>query len=304
MNKKIYDCIVIGAGPAGLLASIYLARFRRNILLFDGGLSRASLIPTSHNYPGMKTGIPGKQILEKLRNQIAHYPVKIIKKPIVKTDKNRFIFTVETAKKSYQARTVLLATGTADIEPSLPNLKNVIRNGYVRHCAICDGYEVIDKKIAIIGNKDTLIKEFIFLYQYTSNIMLFCLEEKIHLTAQDKKTLNRYNVKFINEPISEIILKKNKISGIRISGSVYEFEAIYSVLGSIPHSDLAVQMHATLDENNAIVTDVHQKTSIKGLYAAGDVTKGLNQIVTAFGDAARAACDIHNYLSDLESLKK
>ena len=143
------DCLVVGGGPAGLSAAIYLARFRRRFRVIDGGLSRAATIPLSHNHPGFPDGIGGPALLARMRRQAEVYGARIDSGLVEGLERRRgddtFVAAVGNDGEVVRARTVLLATGVMDIEPDLPDVLGAVRRGLVRHCPICDAYEVIDR---------------------------------------------------------------------------------------------------------------------------------------------------------------
>ncbi|HJW57394.1 MAG TPA: NAD(P)/FAD-dependent oxidoreductase, partial [Burkholderiaceae bacterium] len=184
------DCLIVGAGPGGLAAAIYLARFRRKIRVIDAGNSRASLIPVSHNYPGFPGGISGNELLQRLRQQALIYcsDIRSGKVQDIRRIGNEG-FAVQTDSGTCHAKKVILATGVVDIEPDLPNQKDAIRQGYVRHCPICDGYEVIDRKVAVIGHGKEGIREALFLRQFTADLTLLTLGKEMALTDDERQLL-------------------------------------------------------------------------------------------------------------------
>jgi len=292
------DCLIVGAGPAGLLAAIYLARFRRHIQVIDSGSSRASLIPVSHNYPGFPEGISGSDLLFRLHAQAERYGVSILAGEVESLEKQEEdIFLASWQGHQQRAHKVLLATGGVDIEPELPGLEHAIRCGYLRHCPVCDGYEVIDQKVGIIGFDRDSIKEALFLRTYTADLTLLTLGRKLDASAQQREKLDNADIRIIEDPISKLILKDNKIEALQMGNDKeYRFDTLYSALGTQVRSQLAFALGAKRHKQGALLVDAHQQTSIPGLYAAGDVVKGLNQISVAFGHAATAACHIHNHL--------
>ena len=182
-----------------------------------------------------------------------------------------------------------------DIEPALPDLENAICRGFIRHCPVCDGYEVIDQKIAVIGHGKSVCNESLFLRTYTSDITVLTLGQI--LASAEQKKLKEAGTRIIEEPISAIYVEGEKIAALRIgSNKEYQFDSIYSALGCRVRSELAKTLAAQYDEIEALTVDRHQRTSVAGLYAAGDVVQGLNQICVATGQAAIAAMDIHNCL--------
>jgi thioredoxin reductase (NADPH) len=194
---------------------------------------------------------------------------------------------------------VLLATGVIDLEPALPNLDGAIRQGYVRHCPICDGYEVIDKKVAVIGAGKKLVKEALFIQAYTPHLTLFSLDRPIDLSDADRRLLRRRAIDVIEEPVSEVRIEGKRIAAlISASGKVHAFDTVYSALGTTVRSELALTLGAECDRfGDLIVDNRRMRTSVPGLYAAGDVVNGLNQISVAAGHAAIAATSIHHRLN-------
>src|SRR5262245_29965903 len=179
------DCLVIGGGPAGLTAAIYLARFRRNIVLVDSGSSRAALIPNSHNYPGF-AGISGDEFLAKLRAQARRYGAALEHGTVESLHPAGQTLHARIDGQTLAARKVLLATGIVDEKPALPSLPEFIYRGGVRFCPICDGYEVMDKRIAVVGPFAKAIKKALFLRAYSRHIAVLPLDREVRLGADDR----------------------------------------------------------------------------------------------------------------------
>jgi thioredoxin reductase (NADPH) len=292
------DCIIIGAGPAGLTAAIYLARFRRSVKIVDAGHSRASFIPLSHNYPGFPDGISGNELLARLHAQARRYGVQVVSGTVQRIEKLQgggfFCFYEDDAVR---CRAVLLATGAIDIQPDLAELREAIRLGYLRHCPICDGYEVLGKKVAVIGNGSGSVNEAVFIRHFTADLTLLSLGKEMNLSAPEREVLRSTNIKVIEEPVSALTFDGSKIAAFRLqSGEVHLFDTLYSMLGVEVRSDLARKLGAQCDGERNLLVDAHLQTSIPGLYAAGDVVSGLNQISVATGQGAIAATAIHNSL--------
>lgn len=298
--KEIYDCIVIGGGPGGLTAGIYLSRFRCKILIIDDDHSRAELIPCSHNFPAFPDGISGKEILSRLKLQYENYGTSVVKDHVetVEYNPSAKLFSVVTPAFTKFAKTILLAAGVLDFEPDLPNLENGILKGLIRHCIICDGYEVIDKKIAIISDSEKGFNEALFLRTYSKNITLFCIGTPFEISSITKNKLQELNINIICDKIDEVVVENNLIVAFKINNKKYYFEALYSALGCKVRSNLAIELGAKHEEHY-LITNAHQETSVEGLYAAGDVVKGLNQICVASSQAAIAATAIFKKLRDL-----
>jgi thioredoxin reductase (NADPH) len=290
------DCLVIGAGPAGLTAAIYLGRFRRRFVVVDAGDSRALLIPKSHNHAGFPEGIGGRELLASMRVQAEKYGPPSIQSEIETLEQAGGMFRARSREREFRSRTVLLATGVTDIEPALPNVEAATRNGLVRHCAVCDGYEAMDQRIAVLGTAKLGVKEALFLRTYSADITLF-LGPDSDLDAEDLQRTRDAGIQVNAGAISQIRFRNDTVA-ISTRGQTQVFDTAYSALGCRVHSDLPRALGAEVNEVGSLVVDPHQRTSVPGLYAAGDVVDSLNQISVAMGQAAIAATAIHNSLAD------
>lgn len=304
-SDRMVDCLIVGAGPAGLTAAIYLSRFRRTLAIVDEGFSRAALIPVSHNLPGYPDGIAGPRLLALLRAQAQRYEVTprtgVVTGIRLLTD-GRFSASIKAAAGPEQivARNVLLATGVCDIEPQLPNLRHAIRQGYVRHCAICDGFEVIDLNVAVIGYGASGLKEALFLRTYTERLTLLTLGEAMSFSDRERDDAQAAGIRVIEAPVIEVSTEANRVVALRLEdGSEHAFDSLYSALGCRINSALGSKLGARTEKTDgtgALIVDAHQRSSVPGLYAAGDVIAGLNQISVAYAGGAIAATEIHNSL--------
>jgi thioredoxin reductase (NADPH) len=289
MNKDHpLDCVIIGAGPAGLTAAIYLGRFRRRFEIVDAGMSRALLIPHSQNHAGFPDGISGHELLARMRTQAEKYGPSLTSGKVGALQKHSDgLFYTCMGDIEIPSRTVLLATGVTDIEPNLPGVSAGIRNGLLRHCPICDAYEVVNRKIAVFGKGEIALREALFLRTYTSDITLFTGEQ------EDVDPAIGTDINVVSGPLSGVLFRDREvIISTRDQTSVFDFA--YSALGCTMHSDLAVAFGANVNSQNSLIVDQHQRTSVPGLFAAGDVVNSLNQISVAMGQAAIAATAIHN----------
>ena len=303
VQEEALDCLIIGGGPAGLTAALYLARFGRRFMVVDAGEPRASRIPTSHNIPVFADGISGKEILNRQRQHVARYGVRIMRGTVKGLSKAEggFTATIEDGTRGgpchkVQARRVLLATGADDIEPDLPDLADAVRQGLVRYCPICDGYEAKGKRIAVIGYGDRGLGEAVFVARtYSQDVTLLTLGQGMELDAAERARVEKYGIKVVHEPVQELGVEDDRITVLRtIGGREYHFEVLYSALGLKLRSELAITLGAQHDETGALSVDEHNRTTVSGLYAAGGVVRGLDQVVVAMGHGAIAATDIHN----------
>ncbi|HEY0336886.1 MAG TPA: NAD(P)/FAD-dependent oxidoreductase [Burkholderiales bacterium] len=294
----MHDCLIIGGGPAGLIAATYLGRFRRDVRLVDAGGSRASLIPTSHNYPGFPDGISGRELLVRLREQARRYGAALTTGEVERLEcVGNGTFQARFDGELIEARTIVLATGAMDVEPSLPNINDAIRTGLIRHCPICDGYEVIGKQVGVIGRGIKGVNEARFLRHYTDKLTLFTIGTPHEISAVDRALLEQCGIVVVDETLAEVCTEGGAIVGLETrSGTIYRFDTLYSALGCRVRSDLARMVGAACDGIGQIVVDDRLRTTVPGVYAAGDVANDLNQIAVGAGHAAIAATGIHNLL--------
>ena len=293
------DCLVIGAGPAGLATAIYLARFRHRFLVIHDGSSRAGWIPITHNHAGFPDGIGGTELLSRMTAQAEKYGATITQGSIVKLTRQPdgcFVATGSDGELT-QARTVVLATGVIDEEPQLPDLRQALHRGLIRHCGICDGYEVIDQKIGVIGYGRTGLGEALFLRRYSSDITLLSLGRPLNLPPEDQLRMEEAGIKSVEAAVSGVAVEGERIAALRMhGGETHAFDTLYSALGSTARSGLLHGLGAALDERKCVIADRHQRCSVDGIFVAGDVASGLDQIAIAMGQAAIAATAIHNEL--------
>ncbi|MGE5739337.1 MAG: NAD(P)/FAD-dependent oxidoreductase [Betaproteobacteria bacterium] len=292
------DALIVGGGPAGLVAAVYLARFRRTVVVVDAGSGRASLIPRSHNFPGFPDGIRGTELLERLRAQAVRYGAQIVAGRVEAVERIADgAFAVQSTAAPIEARMVVLATGVVDVEPDLPNLRDVIRRGLVRHCPICDGFEIDGQRVAIIGAGAKGAREALFIRHFSDDVTLFTLGGDAQ-SDEDRAALQAAGIRIVEEPLTEVAVEHDAIVGLQtIDGRAHRFDTLYSALGCIPNATIAAALDVERGDDGMIVTDSHLRTSVANVYACGDIVHdSLNQIAVAAGHAAIAATAIHNAL--------
>ena len=304
MTEPIFDCLIIGGGPAGLTAAIYLTRFHLTAKLVDAGKSRAGWIPCTHNHAGYPDGINGKELLALMKAQAQKYGTSIVTSRVGRLDVVEGGFRAEWGEGSVVARKVLLATGVTNRRPPMDEdlHDEALARGLIRYCPICDGYEVTDKKVGVIGDGSHGIAEAVFLRGFTEDITLIAPHDAHDLSAEDRARLNEYGIRTLDGPCSAVAAHEDCIVVDTADGH-HAFDSVYPALGSDMHNELAIQVGAELKDGN-IVVDSHQRSSVPGLYAAGDIVLGLDQISHAMGEGGVAAVTIRNDLAKERAIKR
>ncbi|MBR0641444.1 NAD(P)/FAD-dependent oxidoreductase [Plastoroseomonas hellenica] len=294
-------CLIVGGGPAGLTAALYLARFQRRFLLADSGHPRAASIPVSHNIPFFPEGISGLRVLELQQAHLRRYRSRPVTATVTRLERREDAFhaTLEDpdgGRRTVQARRVILATGAVDVEPDLPDLPDAVRRGLVRYCPICDGFEARGRRIAVIGHGDQGLGEAVFIARtYSNDVSLLTLGTAMALTAEQRSQAARHGITVLEAPVRRLLMEDGRILALHTGEGVeHRFDLLYSALGLTLPNTLARSLGARCNDAGALFVDDHNQTSVPGLYAAGAIVHGLDQVVIAMGHAAVAATHVHN----------
>ena len=298
MSDFDYDCLVIGGGPAGLTAAIYLTRYHLASVVVDAGKSRASWIPCSHNHAGYPGGVEGKELLRLMREQAQMYGASIETGRVTRLDKIEGGFMAEWGSGSVTARKVLLATGVTNRKPPMDEdlHDEALSKGLIRYCPVCDGYEVTDKKLGVIGSGSHGVAESVFLRGFTEDVTLIAPDRAHDFSAGDIAQLKEFGIKCVDGPCQAVAAVDECITVATPYGE-HIFDSVYPALGSDTHTELAHQVGAEIAADGTLPVDDHQRTSVPGLYAAGDVVLGLDQISHAMGEGGVAATTMRNDLA-------
>ena len=283
----MYDAIVIGGGPAGATAAIYLQRFKKNVLLIMKDYGALGKTEHIDNYYGFINTITGPELLENGINQAKRLGVEIIEDEVLGID-NFPDFIVKTINGEYKAKSVLLATGKNQVNLRVKGFNNFIGKG-ISYCAICDGFIYRNKKIGLVGNKEFMLEELEILKNFSEDITIFTNGLSLDVELEKEKV--------VTEKITEI-KGDEKISQVITDNTSYDVDVLFIAIGSPSASDFALRMGAFLEKNN-IVVDENFMTNIPGLFAAGDCIGGLLQIVKSTSDGAHAAIAMNRYLKQI-----
>lgn len=298
MAEMDYDCLVIGGGPAGLTAAIYLVRYHLSLKVVDAGKSRAGWIPCTHNHAGFPGGISGRELLQRMREQAQMYGASIVTERVTRLDRIDGGFEVTWGSGCVTARKVLLATGITNRRPPMDEdlHDEALSKGLIRYCPVCDGYEVTDKKVGVIGSGSHGVAEAVFIRGFTEDITLIAPDRAHDLSEDDRARLEEFGIQCVDGPC-QAVAAVNKCITVATPYGDHAFDSVYPALGSDVHTELALQVGAETSKDGTLIVDDHQRTSVPGLYAAGDLVKGLDQISHAMGEGGVAATTIRNDLA-------
>ncbi|MFC1787285.1 thioredoxin-disulfide reductase [Halobacteriota archaeon] len=296
-----YDVAVIGAGPAGLTAGIYAARSGLSTFILErataGGLANEAW--SIENYPGFDS-IEGMELMDQMKTHALKYvsilPAEVKK---IEIDKN---MTLYTNGDSYKSDAVILATGSLHKKLGIPGEAEFIGKG-VSYCAACDGFFFKEKKVLVVGGGNTAATEAIYLKDIGCDVTLVHRRDQLRAEKSLQKRLIRSGVKIIWNSVLGEIRGKTLVNSVLIHDlreDVFhelDFEGVFILIGDSPNNTLANAVGVKLDEQGYIITDKKQRTNLPRVYAAGDVTGGVRQIVVACAEGAIAALSAYEDLS-------
>ncbi|MEJ6022425.1 NAD(P)/FAD-dependent oxidoreductase [Ramlibacter sp. PS4R-6] len=291
------ECIIVGGGPAGLMAAVYLARYKRRAVVIDEGASRAAMIPKSRNVLGFPDGIAGQDLLERMREHAAKFGAAVQTARVDGLARQGDVFEARAGATTFRAPFVILATGARDVEPEVTGLAESLQTGHVRYCPVCDGYETQGRRVAVIGRDLHGLRESAFVAGFDNEVTWLSLGTHGRCEEKELERLRAAKVTIVEqEPRHVHCDPKDGIEVEMKDGTRLRFDVLYPALGLEHRSGLAAALGAQVEADGQLVVTDHFETTVPGLFAAGDVASGLNQINVAAGQAAIAATEIHNRL--------
>lgn len=308
-EKDIYDLIIIGAGPAGLAAGLYAARFGLKTLILEtqaiGG--RATEVSLIENYPGFPEGITGKDLIQRMYNQASKFGAKI--KPFKEVTDLKFngkLEKVATRKGAYHTLALIIATGTQRKKLGVPGEVEFLGRG-VSYCSTCDGPFFKGLKVAVVGHGEEAVMDALFLADMAKKVYLVTHGKELKAFGTMKqRLLEKSNIETVNGSVAAI-LGENVVKAIKIIEAGTRLETLIDVngvfiaLGGIPMTEIVKKAGIAVDNGGCIIVDRWQRTSIEGIFAAGDCTCGGMQVITAAGEGAMAALKASAYVKRMEA---
>jgi thioredoxin reductase (NADPH) len=305
-GNQVYDLIIIGGGPAGLTAAVYAGRAALKALLLGGVTPGGQIANTDRveNYPGFPEGISGAELAMRFQSQAEHFVTKLANDFVAEVDFSASPFTVKTHSETYQGRAVIVATGAYPRRLGVPGEKEYFGRG-VSTCATCDGFFYKERRVVVVGGGDSAIDEGLFLTKFASEVIVIHRRDELRATKSlQERAFANPKMRFVWDSVVEEILGEDTVTGVRVRNvktgetSVIETDGVFIYVGLIPGTKL-FEGQLELTEQGYIVVDSHQRTSVPGVFAAGDVqSPDFRQVVIAAGAGAKAVIEADRYLAE------
>ncbi|MEX2420279.1 MAG: thioredoxin-disulfide reductase [Actinomycetota bacterium] len=296
---------ILGSGPAGYTAALYAARADLRPLLLKGLEAGGQLMLTTdvENYPGFVDGILGPELMDAFEKQAARFEAEIVAQSATRVDLSERPFGVWAGDQEWRADTVILATGASAKWLGVPGEENLRGRG-VSACATCDGFFFRDRALVVVGGGDTAMEEATFLTKFASQVTIVHRRDEFRASKiMQARVLSNPKVDVVWNTVVEEIVGEGAVTGVRLrdaeSGHVREFETdgVFMAIGHTPNTDLVKGQLELTDTGYVVVEEPTTRTSVTGVFAAGDVTDVIyRQAVTAAGQGCKAAIDAERFL--------
>lgn len=307
-DQKVEKLIIIGSGPAGLTAAIYGARGALNPLVISGREAGGQLMLTTDvdDYPGFDQGIQGPDLMNKMRKQAQRFGTRFINEDVISVNLKANPFEIKTESLTLQAKSAIIATGASAMWLGIPSEQRLIGRG-VSCCAVCDGMFFKDKVVAVVGGGDTAMREASYLSKVCKKVMVIHRRDKLRAQAALQEMVKaKPNAEFIWNSVVDEVLGEDKVRGVKLknvkTGEIKEIslEAVFIAIGHKPNTSFLVEQ-LDLDQKGYIVVKDEVKTTVEGVFVAGDVSDyKYRQAVTASGAGCQAALEAEQYLEHLK----
>jgi thioredoxin reductase (NADPH) len=300
------NVIIIGSGPAGLTAGLYTARANLKPLVIEGLEAGGQLMMTTlvENWPGYPRGIDGPELMAAIRAQAEHFGAEILRSHVTAVDVRRHPFTVTTSNSEFQCRSLIIATGASARWLGLPSEHALVGHG-VSSCATCDGFFFKGRPIAVVGGGDTAMEEALFLTRFASHVTVIHRRDTLRASKimQDKAFANpkisfewNAEVESIDDAANQAVTAINIRNSQTGERKQLPVDGVFVAIGHTPNTSL-FKGQIEMDPSGYIITHAGSRTSVPGVFAAGDVQDHIyRQAITAAGSGCMAAIDAEKYL--------
>jgi len=306
-DDHIYDLIILGGGPAGFTAAIYAGRAALKTLVFTSALLGGQVANTEkiENYPGFPAGINGPELAQRMHEQAIKFGATVMVEGAQKVDFSTSPLEIRTPSGVHRARSVIIATGAFPRRLGIPGESEFYGRG-VSTCATCDGFFYKDRRVVVIGGGDSAIEEGLFLTKFASKVTVVHRRDELRADQiLQQRAFANPKMHFVWDSVVEEILGEQTVTGVRIRNvktnetSALDTDGVFVYVGLIPATKI-FEGQLDIDDNGYIITDHHQQTSARGVFAAGDVQNpDFRQVVVAAGSGAMAAMAAERFLAGL-----
>jgi thioredoxin reductase (NADPH) len=304
----VRDVIIIGSGPSGYTAALYAARARLSPLVFEGSVtSGGALMNTTdvENFPGFPDGILGPDLMDQLRKQAERFGAELVPDDVTELDLRSTPKQVKAGSDTYYARTVIIASGSSYRELDVPGEKRLSGHG-VSWCATCDGFFFREQDIVVIGGGDSAMEEATFLTRFARTVTIVHRRDALRASKiMQDRAMSNPKIKFVWDSMVTDVLGEDRVTGVGLRNlktgaeSTLPTSGMFVAIGHDPRTELVVDQLATDAEGYILVEHPTTRTSIDGVFAAGDVVDHIyRQAVTAAGTGCAAALDAERWLAD------
>lgn len=307
--SDVRQVIIIGSGPAGLTAALYTARANLKPLVIAGYEAGGQLMITTEveNFPGFPDGIQGPELMQRMRQQAARFGAEYIDADATAVDFSGRPFKVQVNGTWYESRSVIIATGASAKWLQLESEQRLIGRG-VSSCATCDGFFFKDRHVAVVGGGDTAMEEALFLANLASQVTVIHRRDQLRASKiMQERALKHPKIKFIWDTVVTEVLGDEKVSGLKIKNvksgeeSNLACDALFVAIGHTPNTSI-FSGQIELDENGYVKMYPGMRTSVEGVFVAGDAQDfRYRQAITAAADGCKAALEVERWLAEQEA---
>jgi len=304
----VENVIIIGSGPAGLTAALYTARANLEPLVFTGNEigGQVSITNEVENYPGFPEGLTGPELVEKFQKQAERFGARVEYAEVTEVDLDVHPFRVRSYDSEHEAKAIIVATGASARKLGVPGEVDFTGRG-VSYCATCDGFFFRNKDVVVVGGGDSALEEGVFLTKFASRVRIIHRRDQLRAGfALQERAKRNEKIEFVWDTIVTEIHGNGAVESVQVKNvktgeiSTLNTEGVFVYIGHYPNSQLFKGV-LDMDEHGYLTTDRLTRTSLPGVFAAGEITDSVfRQVVTSAGEGCKAAIQVERYLAELE----